>query len=73
MNFEDWYGDLPAHVKNYVKTFAFHPTESNKGFITGYLQAYKDCNRIEHEILSFWFTWNIKVLEELESAEKYFE
>jgi hypothetical protein len=73
MNFEDWYSKLPEKIQRYVKTFALHPTESNKGFITGYMLATQDCGCLSSGLLSFWYTWSIKVIKGLESAEKYFE
>lgn len=72
MNFDDWYDSLPTHVQRYVRTFAFHPTESNKGFVTGYLQAAQDYGVISIGVLAFWFRWSVGVMEGLERVEEYF-
>jgi hypothetical protein len=70
MKFEDWYKRLPARAQSYVKTFAFHPTESNKGFITGYLMAVSDYETTNEGMLSFWFTWSIRVIQGTEDVKE---
>ncbi len=73
MKFEDWYKRLPIRVQSYVKTFVFHPTDSNRGFITGYLTAVSEYETTSEVVLSFWFTWSIRVMRGIEDAKEYFK
>jgi hypothetical protein len=72
MDFDEWYKALSPTLQQYVKTFAFNPTERNEGFITDYLKASLDYGFLSISVAKFWFKWSRRVIEGTECVDDYF-